>query len=80
VNQQILPRRSPHTYQRTLLFLTAICLLCPSTMHAQWTQVWGGDFSGAAGTTYNHTDWWNNVQVNTGNQWGDGTIQSTSDS
>ena len=49
-------------------------------MHAQWTQVWGGDFSGAAGTTYNHTDWWNNVQVNTGNQWGDGTIQSTSDS
>jgi len=49
-------------------------------MHAQWTQVWGGDFSGATGTTYNHTDWWNNVQVNTGNQWGDGTIQSTSDS
>ena len=65
-------------YQRTLLFLAAICLLCPSTMHAQWTQVWGGDFPGAAGTTYNHSQWWNNVQPTA--VWGDGTIQNTSDS
>ncbi len=66
--------------KRTLLFLTAICLLCTSSLHAQWTQVWGGDFTGAAGTTYNHADWWNDVRDNTGNIWGDGTIESTSDS
>jgi fibronectin type 3 domain-containing protein len=45
-----------------------------------WTQVWGDDFTGAAGTTYDHTKWWNEIAVNTGNAWGDGTIQSTSDS
>jgi fibronectin type 3 domain-containing protein len=45
-----------------------------------WTLVWGDEFSGTAGTTYNHTKWWNEVAVNTGNSWGDGTIQSTSDS
>jgi fibronectin type 3 domain-containing protein len=64
--------------QRTLLFLAAICLLCTSSMHAQWTQVWGGDFTGAAGTTYNHANWWNDVQATA--VWGDGTIQNTSDS
>jgi fibronectin type 3 domain-containing protein len=45
-----------------------------------WTQVWGDDFTGAANTTYDHTKWWNEVEVNTGNVWGDSTIQSTSDS
>ena len=64
--------------KRMLLFLAAICLLCTSSMHAQWTQVWGGDFTGAANTTYNHADWWNNVQPTA--VWGDGTIQNTSDS
>ena len=63
---------------RTLLLLAAISLLCTSSLHAQWTQVWGGDFTGAAGTTYNHADWWNNVQATA--VWGDGTIQNTSDS
>lgn len=57
-----------------------LALLCAPVMRAQWTQVWGGPFNGSAGTTYNHSDWWNNVQDNTGNIWGDGTIQSTSDS
>ena len=61
-----------------LLFLGAICFLSPIPLHAQWTQVWGGDFPGAAGTTYNHADWWNNVQPTA--VWGDGTIQNTSDS
>ncbi len=63
---------------RTLLFLGAICVLSPISLYAQWTQVWGGDFPGAAGTTYNHADWWNNVQPTA--VWGDGTIQNTSDS
>jgi fibronectin type 3 domain-containing protein len=76
VNQQIPSLLNP--YQRMLLFLAAICLLFPSTVHAQWTQVWGGDFPGAAGTTYNHSQWWNNVQPTA--VWGDGTIQNTSDS
>jgi hypothetical protein len=69
-----------NSYRRTLVILGVLCLLSTSSLHAQWTQVWGGDFTGAAGTTYNHADWWNNVQDNTGNIWGDGTIQSTSDS
>ena len=43
-----------------------------------WTQVWGGNFPGAANTTYNHFNWWNDVQPNA--PWGDGTIQNTSDS
>jgi hypothetical protein len=64
--------------RRALLFLAAICFLCTSSLHAQWTQVWGGDFTGAAGTTYNHADWWNDVQATA--VWGDGTIQNTSDS
>jgi fibronectin type 3 domain-containing protein len=66
--------------KRTLFLLAAICLVCTGSLHAQWTQVWGGTFTGAANTTYNHSDWWNNVRENTGNIWGDGTIQSTSDS
>ncbi len=64
--------------KRTLLFLTAICFVCTTSLHAQWTQVWGGTFPGAANTTYNHADWWNNVQATA--VWGDGTIQNTSDS
>ena len=63
---------------KPLFLLIALCLACTSTMHAQWTQVWGGPFTGAAGTTYNHANWWNNVQPTA--VWGDGTIQNTSDS
>jgi trimeric autotransporter adhesin len=66
------------SFRRLILFFTAICFLGASSLHAQWTQVWGGDFPGAAGTTYNHADWWNNVQPTA--VWGDGTIQNTSDS
>ncbi len=64
--------------KRMPLFLAAICLLCASSLHAQWTQVWGGNFPGTANTTYNHANWWNNVQATA--VWGDGTIQNTSDS
>jgi len=60
------------------LMLASLCLLFTASLNAQWTQVWGGDFTGAAGTTYNHTEWWNNVQPTA--VWGDGTIQNTSDS
>lgn len=45
-----------------------------------WTLAWGDDFNGTANTTYDHSKWWNEVKVNTGNVWGDNTIQSTSDS
>ena len=66
-------------FRRMLLAVACIvCLLSTVPMHAQWTQVWGGNFPGAAGTTYNHNNWWNNVQPN--NPWGDGTQQKTSDS
>jgi fibronectin type 3 domain-containing protein len=65
-------------WKRTLLFLAVICFLCTSPMYAQWTQVWGGDFTGTANTTYNHANWWNNVEATA--VWGDGTIQNTSDS
>jgi trimeric autotransporter adhesin len=58
--------------------LAMICFLGASSLHAQWTQVWGGNFPGAAGSTYNHANWWNNVQPTA--VWGDGTIQNTSDS
>jgi hypothetical protein len=64
-----------HTYKT---MLAVIFLLCAPSLHAQWTQVWGGNFPGAAGTTYNHANWWNNVQPTA--VWGDGTIQNTSDS
>ena len=67
-----------HAYRRIFVVLAAICLATTSSLHAQWTQVWGGDFPGAAGTTYDHTKWWNNVQPTA--VWGDGTIQNTSDS
>ncbi len=60
------------------VLLAVICLLCEPSLHAQWTQVWGGTFTGAAGTTYNHANWWNDVQATA--VWGDGTIQNTSDS
>ena len=62
---------------RGLLFLvigSAACLPLP----AQWTQTWGGNFPGAAGTTYNHSQWWNDVRSSP--SWGDGTQQITSDS
>jgi fibronectin type 3 domain-containing protein len=66
-------------YRYLCILLACICSLVSATpMHAQWTQVWGGNFSGAAGTTYNHANWWNNVQSTA--VWGDGTIQNTSDS
>ena len=63
---------------RALFVAAAVCLLLTSSLHAQWTQVWGGTFSGAANTTYNHSQWWNDVQPTA--VWGDGTIQNTSDS
>ena len=62
------------------MVFAAICFLCASSLHAQWTESWGDDFNGAANTTYNHSNWTNEVKNNTGNVWGDGTIQSTSDS
>jgi fibronectin type 3 domain-containing protein len=64
--------------KRIFVLLAAISFLSTSALYAQWTQVWGGDFPGAAGTTYNHANWWNNVQPTA--VWGDGTIQNTSDS
>jgi len=67
-----------HSYKRASLIFAAFYMLCASSLHAQWTQVWGGNFPGAAGTTYNHANWWNNVQPTA--VWGDGTIQNTSDS
>ena len=67
-------------FRRAPLFVVIFYLVGTASLHAQWTQVWGGTFTGAANTTYNHADWWNNVRDNTGNIWGDGTIQSTSDS
>jgi trimeric autotransporter adhesin len=67
-----------HSYKIKLSILAAIFLLCAPSLYAQWTQVWGGNFPGAAGTTYNHANWWNNVQPTA--VWGDGTIQNTSDS
>ncbi len=70
--------RNLNSFGRTFLLLGVICVCSPISLHAQWTQVWGGDFPGAAGTTYNHADWWNNVQPTA--VWGDGTIQNTSDS
>ena len=67
---------------RPLLGRAAICFACAGLgslpLQAQWTQTWGGNFPGAANTTYNHANWWNNVQPN--NPWGDGTQQNTSDS
>src|SRR5271157_2386095 len=62
------------------MIFAAICLLCASSLHAQWTLSWGDDFNGAANTKYNTTLWANEVKENTGNVWGDGTIHSTSDS
>jgi trimeric autotransporter adhesin len=58
----------------------AIFFFGATSLRAQWTQVWGDDFNGSANTTYNHSLWSNEVKQNTGNVWGDGTIQSTSDS
>ncbi len=63
---------------RLCMVFAALCFLCASSLHAQWTQVWGGNFTGTANTTYNHANWWNNVQPTA--VWGDGTIQNTSDS
>ncbi len=62
------------------LFAAVVCFLCAPSLHAQWTYTWGDDFNGAANTTYDHTLWTNEVKENTGNVWGDSTVQSTSDS
>ena len=62
------------------LIFVALCFLSASSLHAQWVQNWGDDFNGNANTSYNHNLWTNEVKDNTGNVWGDGTIQSTSDS
>jgi beta-glucanase (GH16 family) len=66
-----------YSCRRTFVFFS-VFLLSTFPLRAQWTQVWGGTFPGTAGTTYNHADWWNNVQPTA--VWGDGTIQNTSDS
>src|SRR5579872_5495690 len=72
-------RKQPRWSGSILYFTLCICLFTWATpLHAQWTQVWGDDFQGTANTTYNHNNWWNNVQPN--NPWGDGTLQNTSDS
>ncbi len=72
-----LPRRrfSPFALLLPVCFLPTVWT---GSLQAQWTQTWGGNFPGAANTTYNHANWWNNVQPN--NPWGDGTQQKTSDS
>ncbi|HLI77591.1 MAG TPA: malectin domain-containing carbohydrate-binding protein, partial [Acidobacteriaceae bacterium] len=74
---QRLRKRYP---RQTSLCLGAfsLALLAAPVLHAQWTQTWGGNFPGAANTTYNHSNWWNNVQATP--SWGDGTQQVTSDS
>ncbi len=70
---------SPFGCSRFLLPVICVgCSLAAFPAHAQWTQVWGGNFPGAANTTYNHSNWWNNVQPN--NPWGDQTVENTSDS
>jgi fibronectin type 3 domain-containing protein len=73
---------SSRTRSLNIIFaaFAALCLLCAYPLHAQWTYTWGDDFNGTANTTYDHTLWTNEVKENTGNVWGDGTIQSTSDS
>ncbi len=65
-------------FGRLFFFLACFSPLWTAPAYGQWTQVWGDDFHGAANTTYNHANWWNNVQPN--NPWGDGTQQNTSDS
>jgi len=67
-------------FQSFFLVFAALFALSAPSLHAQWTQSWGDDFNGTANTTYNHNNWTNEVKDNTGNVWGDGTIQSTSDS
>jgi fibronectin type 3 domain-containing protein len=73
-----LHRIRPFFATMTMALLCIGGLLCASSASAQWTQVWGGNFPGAAGSTYDHSAWWNNVQAK--NPWGDGTQQNTSDS
>jgi hypothetical protein len=53
----------------------------PVTSLANWTLVWGDDFTGAANTAFNTANWSAQVVDNTGqNPFGDGTIMSTTDS
>lgn len=59
-------------------FLCALGAFSSAPLLAQWTQTWGGTFPGSANSTYNHSNWWNNVQPTP--SWGDGTQQITSDS
>ena len=74
-------KRNVSSLARSLsVIFAAFCFLCAPSLHAQWTFSWGDDFNGSANTTYNHNLWTNEVKENSGNVWGDGTIQSTSDS
>jgi fibronectin type 3 domain-containing protein len=80
-DEEIFVKRNPSFLTTGLsIIVTAISFLSASSLHAQWTESWGDDFNGTANTTYNHNLWTNEVKENTGNVWGDGTIQSTSDS
>jgi trimeric autotransporter adhesin len=61
--QSLIPRWVP---------LFSICLLFASSPAAAqtWTQVWGDDFNGAAGSAPNSANW----MYDTGNNWGNGEI------
>jgi fibronectin type 3 domain-containing protein len=74
--------RTESAWRSLPLLFAFLCLFIGTIpMQAQWTQVWGDDFTGTANTTYDHNNWWNKVVTNTGqNPWGDGTVMSTSDS
>ncbi len=72
------PDKNAFRRKQSFHLLLALSGLLPIPLHAQWTQTWGGDFPGTAGSTYNHSNWWNNVQSSP--VWGDGTQQTTSDS
>ncbi len=76
------PPRAIHPLRRYGLACVAIlgCLFAAAPLQAQWTLTWGDDFTGNAGASYDTTKWLNEVKHNTGNVWGDGTIQSTTDS
>jgi len=66
--------------RRYRLVLLALPLAAAAPLHAQWTPTWGDDFNGTAGSSYDTSKWFNQVKQNTGNVWGDSTVQSTTDS
>ena len=78
--EKFVKRSLSFRFQSLFLVFAALFAVSVPSLHAQWTQSWGDDFNGTANTTYNHNLWTNEVKDNTGNVWGDGTIQSTSDS